>query len=67
MVDWNKLIRDTAKKQEDSILIPFNQGREWNEENQDNYTWFFQNDISPQERAYDATLPEPKPIERRPF
>lgn len=49
-------------KQEDSITI----SREWDEEHQSNYKWHFQIDTSPEQRAYEASIPT-KDIEEIPF
>lgn len=63
-IDWTALIKQVAQTQEDSVLIPFT--REQAEDRQDNYTWFHQNDVSPQEHAYDLTV-QPKDQEGKPF
>lgn len=53
---WENLIRKTAVIQADAIMVPMNIGREAAEERRDNYHWFFQNDVSPEQAAYEKTL-----------
>lgn len=65
-IDWEQLIKNIARTQEDSILIPFTpRSREEAEVQQNND--FIVDDCSPEQRAYEQSLPEPKEQEDVPF